>query len=34
MVTIRLSGKKGSGINHIINGRGAAVITTRKAVLD
>ena len=34
LVTIRLSGKPGSGINHIINGRGSPVITTRKAVLD
>ena len=34
MVTIRLSGKKDSGIRHVINGRGPAVITSRKAVVD
>jgi hypothetical protein len=34
MVTIRLSGRPNSGINHVINGRGGAVITTRKAVVD
>ncbi len=34
MVTIRLSGRPNSGINHVINGRGAAVITSRKAVVD
>jgi hypothetical protein len=34
MVTIRLGGRPNSGINHVINGKGAAVITTRKAVVD
>ena len=34
MVTIRLSGRPNSGINHVINGQGAAVITTRKAIVD
>lgn len=34
MVTIRLSGQPNSGINHVINGRGSAVITTRKAIVD
>jgi hypothetical protein len=34
MVTIRLSGKPNSGINHVINGRGSPVITTRKAIVD
>jgi hypothetical protein len=34
MVTIRLGGKPNSGINHVINGRGPAVITARKAVMD
>lgn len=34
LVTIRLTGKPGSGMRHILNGRGDAVITTRKAVLD
>jgi hypothetical protein len=34
MVTIRLSGRPNSGINHIINGKGSPVITTRKAVVD
>ncbi|HZR19390.1 MAG TPA: coagulation factor 5/8 type domain-containing protein [Verrucomicrobiae bacterium] len=34
MVTIRLSGQKNSGISHVINGKGASVITTRKAVVD
>jgi hypothetical protein len=33
-VTIRLSGRPNSGINHVINGTGAAVITTRKAMVD
>jgi len=34
MVTIRLSGRPNSGINHVINGKGAPVITTRKSVVD
>lgn len=34
LVTIRLSGQKNSGISHVINGRGGAVVTTRKAVVD
>ena len=34
MVTIRLSGRQNSGISHVINGTGPAVITTRKAVVD
>jgi hypothetical protein len=34
MVTIRLNGLPKSGINHVINGKGPAVITTRKATVD
>jgi len=34
MVTIRLGGQPNSGINHVINGRGSPVITTRKAGVD
>jgi hypothetical protein len=34
MVTIRLSGQRNSGINHVINGAGAPVVTTRKATVD
>jgi hypothetical protein len=34
MVTIRLSGRPNSGISHVINGQGAPVITTRKAIVD
>jgi hypothetical protein len=34
MVTIRLGGQTNSGINHVINGTGASVITTRKATVD
>lgn len=34
MVTIRLSGRPNSGMNHVINGRGGAVVTTRKATVD
>jgi hypothetical protein len=34
MVTIRLSGRPNSGINHVINGKGSPVITTRKAIVD
>jgi hypothetical protein len=34
LVTIRLSGRQNSGISHVINGTGASVITTKKAVMD
>jgi hypothetical protein len=34
MVTIRLSGQRNSGISNVINGKGAGVITTRKAIVD
>jgi hypothetical protein len=34
MVTIRLGGQKNSGISHVINGTGPAVVTTQKAVVD
>jgi len=34
MVTIRLAGQRNSGINHVINGTGAPVISSRKAVVD
>jgi hypothetical protein len=34
MVTIRLSGRPNSGIKHVINGAGDAVITTRKAIVN
>jgi hypothetical protein len=34
LVTIRLAGKPGSGICHVINGTGAPVISTRKAIVD
>jgi hypothetical protein len=34
MVTVRLSGRKNSGISHVINGTGPAVISNRKAVVD
>jgi hypothetical protein len=34
LVTIRLSGQRNSGMSHVINGTGAAVITDRKAVVD
>lgn len=34
MVTIRLAGQRNSGINHVINSTGTAVITTRKAIVD
>ncbi len=34
MVTIRLSGRPNSGINHVISGTGDAVITTRKAIVN
>jgi CubicO group peptidase (beta-lactamase class C family) len=34
MVTIRLGGRPGSGIGHVINGTGNPVITTMKATVD
>jgi hypothetical protein len=34
LVTIRLGGQRHSGINHVINGTGASVISTRKATVD
>jgi hypothetical protein len=34
MVTIRLGGRPNSGINHVINGTGDPVISTRKATVD
>jgi len=34
MTTIRLNGRPGSGINHVINADGAAVITTKKAQVE
>jgi len=34
MVTIRLSGQKNSGICHVINGTGAPVVTSGKAMVD
>lgn len=34
IVTIRLAGQRDSGIKHVINGTGEAVITTRKATVD
>jgi len=34
MVSIRVAGQKDIGISHVINGTGAPVITTRKAVVD
>jgi hypothetical protein len=34
MVTIRLNGRPGSGMNHVINGIGNAVISTQKAMVD
>jgi hypothetical protein len=34
MITIRLSGKPGSGINHVINSDGDAVIDKRKAMVN
>jgi hypothetical protein len=34
LVTIRLSGQKNSGISHVINGTGAPVVTSRKAIVD
>ena len=34
IVTIRLNGKPGSGIKHVINGTGEAVISTQKAKVD
>jgi hypothetical protein len=34
LVTIRLGGQRNSGMSHVINGQGAAVITNRKAMVD
>jgi hypothetical protein len=34
MVTIRLNGQRNTGINHVINGTGSPVISTRKAIVD
>jgi hypothetical protein len=34
MITLRLNGKTGSGINHIINGKGDPVINNQRAILD
>lgn len=34
LVTLRLAGQRNSGIRHVINGTGAPVITSRKAVVD
>jgi len=34
MVTIRLGGQTNSGINHVINGTGESVISTKKAIVD
>ncbi len=34
LVTVRLSGRPDSGIQHILNGTGPSVITTRKATMD
>jgi hypothetical protein len=34
LVTIRLNGRPNSGISHVLNGLGAPVITSRKAVLN
>jgi hypothetical protein len=34
MTTIRLNGRPGSGINHVINADGAAVITTKKSQVE
>jgi hypothetical protein len=34
MITIRLNGQPNSGIKHVINGTGAAVITTRKTMVE
>jgi hypothetical protein len=31
MIILRLNGKPGSGINHVINGTGASVITTKES---
>jgi hypothetical protein len=33
MITIRLSGQPGSGIGHVINGQGDAVIEKKKAIV-
>jgi hypothetical protein len=34
LVTIRLAGRPGSGINHVINGTGPSVISTRQATMN
>jgi hypothetical protein len=34
IVAIRLAGRPGSGIRHVINGRGESVITSRKAIMN
>jgi hypothetical protein len=34
MITIRLNGQPNSGIKHVINGTGAAVITTQKTMVE
>jgi hypothetical protein len=34
MVAIRLSGRPNSGIRHVINGQGASVINSQKAIVD
>ena len=34
MITLRLNGQPGSGIKHVINGTGDAVITNRQARVD
>ncbi len=34
LVAIRLSGQRNSGIRHVINGTGASVITSQKAIVD
>ncbi len=34
LVTIRLGGQRNSGMSHVMNGQGAAVITNRKAIVD
>jgi len=33
-VTIRLGWRPGSGINHVINGTGASVISTKRATMN
>jgi hypothetical protein len=34
MIMLRLEGKAGSGINHIINGQGTAVISTQASRMN